>query len=64
MFPVCKCMTCKHYAAFPKKSMIGCPYCDAFPNVIPKEIWWEERDHTTAYHGDHGIHYEPAHPDD
>ncbi len=64
MFPVNKCMTCKHYALYPKKNMRGCPYCDAFPNGIPKEIWWEKRDHAKPCHGDHGIRYEPAHPDD
>lgn len=63
MFPVCKCMSCKHYVVYPKESMIGRPYCDAFPEGIPCEIWWEEMDHTESYPGDHGIQYEPANPD-
>ena len=60
MFPVCKCMSCKHYVVYPRDDMRGCPYCEAFPKGIPSKIWWEEIEHTAPYPGDHGIQYEPA----
>ena len=60
MFPVCKCMSCKHYVVYPRDDMRGCPYCDAFPKGIPSKIWWEEIDHTAPFPGDHGLRYEPA----
>ena len=60
MFPICKCMTCKHYAVYPREDMIGRPYCDAFPEGIPKKIWWEEIKHDKPYPGDNGLRDDAA----
>ncbi|WP_303816400.1 hypothetical protein [Acidaminococcus timonensis] len=64
MFPIVKCRTCKHYhpkAIWKDESPIVT--CDAFPDGIPVKIYSQQVSHDTTYEGDHGIHYEPAHPD-
>ena len=48
------CVVCKH---FHKKDMKK-NSCDAFPDGIPREIFFEFYDHTKAYPGDNGIRFE------
>lgn len=58
------CMKCKYYHVYPKrKNGIPVPSCDAFPDMIPPEIFSDEVIHDKSYPGDHGIQYEPANPD-
>lgn len=64
MFRFAKCMTCKHYHTKAKwKDDVPIFTCDAFPTRIPLKIFSEEVSHDRQYPGDHGIQYEPAHPD-
>jgi hypothetical protein len=45
-----KCFKCKHF--------LSKQLCKAFPNGIPKEIYFEKRDHTEPFEGDNGIRFE------
>lgn len=36
------------------------PYCEAFPERVPREIWTGQFDHRRPYPGDNGILFEPA----
>jgi hypothetical protein len=45
------CLKCKHWN---KRTII----CEAFPNGIPDEIFWEYADHTKPFKGDKGIRFE------
>jgi hypothetical protein len=33
------------------------PSCDAFPNVIPGDIWFGGFDHRNPHEGDHGVRF-------
>ena len=61
MFPILKCMTCKHYHSKVKwKGDLPIASCDAFPKKIPTKILAEFVSHEFPYPCDHGIQYEPA----
>jgi len=45
-----RCLTCKHY--------LGAHACEAFPDLIPEEIYTGVIDHSEPYEGDGGIQYE------
>ncbi len=47
-----QCHSCKHYH-------FGTLTCDAYPEGIPQSILLNIADHTKAFPGDHGIHFEP-----
>ena len=47
------CNRCRHLDDSGKR------VCEAFPDGIPDLIWTGKNKHTGAYHGDHGIHFEP-----
>lgn len=32
--------------------------CEAFPDVIPDELFYDQVSHRIAYNGDNGIHFE------
>jgi hypothetical protein len=36
------------------------PYCEAFPERVPHEIYIGQFDHRRPYPGDNGIRFEPA----
>jgi len=50
MMPTTICFICKHYKGDRK--------CKAFPEKIPKEIFFGEKDHTKKFKGDNGITFE------
>ncbi len=53
------CFKCKHFQDYRVTNDGAIPICAAFPNKIPDKIFFEGRDHTKPYPGDHGIQFEP-----
>lgn len=53
------CYDCKHL--HPRRNWEpGSPRtCDAFPQGIPREIWFDGVEHREPYPDDHGIQFEP-----
>lgn len=47
------CFHCRHYFGGPDRR------CAAFPDRIPKDIWYGENKHRKPYPGDHGIQFHP-----
>lgn len=53
------CFTCKHYHyARNRKRMPSDRTCKAYPDGIPKAIYYSDADHHKPYAGDRGIRYE------
>jgi len=52
-----QCFKCKHV-----RLVVADHTCDAFPEGIPRKIWWGEFDHTLPFPGDHGIQFELGEP--
>lgn len=46
-----QCSACRHYR--------GGITCDAYPELIPPEIFVGDVDHRAPYPGDHGIQFAP-----
>ncbi len=46
------CIWCKHY------HRSGPTPCDAFPELIPDEIWFHRNPQLEPFPGDHDIHFE------
>ena len=53
IFP--QCLYCKNYIGRTKD---GIHTCKAFPEGIPKEVFWNKIDHKNSIAGDNGILYE------
>jgi hypothetical protein len=52
------CLSCAHLRPSTDETKIDS--CDAFPNGIPREIYFGGRSHRRPYPGDHGIRFEPV----
>ena len=57
------CMSCSHRVEHAFGQLLG-PTCDAFPYLIPQEIWRTPNGHTDWYPGDRGYRYTPMTPTD
>jgi hypothetical protein len=53
------CLTCRHRTPDPER-----PRCEAYPEGIPGDIFWEGYDHRRPFPGDRGITYDPIRPGD
>ena len=58
------CLVCLYYEAdlplvqpLPNKPPVG--RCQAFPQGIPADIYWENQPHTASRQGDHGLVFTP-----
>lgn len=51
------CRGCKHYRPGAVVDN-GHPTCAAFPDGIPLDIWFAQRDHFSPIEGDHGIQFQ------
>jgi len=50
------CLTCQYFNDKEKLTNEGyVAICQAYPNGIPKEIFFEAYDHRKPFKGDHGI---------
>ena len=49
---ISQCAYCRHWDFIPG------PYCEAFPQGVPKEILYNRVDHKKPYPGDNGIQFE------
>ena len=49
-----KCLECKHF----HDEWTAPRTCEAFPEGIPVEIYFEATDHTKPFNGDNGIRFE------
>ena len=59
-----QCVYCKHYKGKRMDEDENFkPYCSAFPDEIPDEIYNNEFIHDKPYKGDHGIMFEPMNED-
>ncbi len=54
IFP--QCLDCKNYIGPSEKK--GIYICKAFPDGIPRDVFWNRVYHTDNIPGDHGILYE------
>lgn len=59
MTSIPQCFRCKHYDADAPR---GTFRCAAFSEGIPREILFNEFDHTKPHAGDGGIRFEPIGP--
>lgn len=50
-----QCSTCKHWRTF---TGLDDATCDAFPEGIPRSIFWNEQDHRRPAEGDGGLRWE------
>lgn len=58
--PTSQCGTCVHFRSpFSQKDFGGGPFCAAFPDGIPDEIYDNLVDHRRSVDGDHGVRWEP-----
>lgn len=51
------CYECKRFRSGPDDETKRPPTCDAFPFVIPLEIWDGYVDHTEPFEGDGGLQF-------
>lgn len=55
--PPAQCGSCTHFRS-PLGTGRGEPFCAAYPDGIPEDIWWNRVDHRKAQPRDHGIRWE------
>lgn len=53
---VSPCTSCKHFNVDVREENV----CTAFPDGIPREIFFGYNQHRGPVDGDHGIHWEPV----
>lgn len=52
-----QCHFCKHFRS-PLDTKLPNDTCDAFPDAIPDDLWWNRADHRQPYPDDHGVMWE------
>lgn len=57
---VSQCVKCKHKHPRTKEGPLT---CKAYPNGIPRDLFYNDMDHTKPYPGDNGILFEPKYPE-
>lgn len=60
--PPAQCLSCIHWQSPLDRaddSEGPMQLCDAYPDGIPDDIWWNRADHRQPQPGDHGVRWEP-----
>lgn len=50
-----RCLDCQHFKGKDEEERF---ICEAFPNGIPEDVFWNKIDHTENTEGDNGIKYQ------
>jgi hypothetical protein len=57
--PMSQCGACTHFRSpFSRGDYSGGPFCAAFPDGIPDEVYDNRLDHRQPIDGDHGVRWE------